>query len=461
MLKIAIEGCSHGELQLIYRTILSRQPKVDLLLICGDFQSVRNTSDLNCVEMPAKYRELKDFHLYATGVKQAPITTIFIGGNHEASNLLQSNYYGGWVAPNIYFLGFAGVVWFGGIRIGGVSGIYNHRHYKLGHYEQPPYTSDSIRSIYHTRELEIYRLSHLNNNNNLISNHSIDIFLSHDWPNGIWNYGNLSQLLHKKPYFKEDIESGKLGSLPLMYLLQRIQPAYWFCAHLHIKFGAVFPHPIDRKGENKEKTEGKNNEIFVDKSIPLCILSKNNDDINSKPVKKMNEDNILNIPSKTTQFMALDKALPGRQFLHIISIPQTNPLAPNQKLEISFDSEWLAIIHKTHHLLQTTRNHVNMPAMVEPVTKEELLAMEIKIKREYGEDMIIPNILPSQPPLPPPPFPTSDSYNNYNQKNQNYNNNRYNRNHNNSNIPPAVHQGSLQTDRLLSAMELPHIWTVP
>lgn len=41
-------------------------------------------------------------------------------------------YYGGWAAPNIYFLGFAGVVKFGNIRIGGLSGIYNSRDYHLG-----------------------------------------------------------------------------------------------------------------------------------------------------------------------------------------------------------------------------------------------------------------------------------------------------------------------------------------
>lgn len=46
--------------------------------------------------------------------------------------LIVSRYYGGWAAPNIYFLGFAGVIKFGSIRIGGLSGIYNFRHYKLG-----------------------------------------------------------------------------------------------------------------------------------------------------------------------------------------------------------------------------------------------------------------------------------------------------------------------------------------
>ena len=45
---------------------------------------------------------------YYSGEKKAPVLTIFIGGNHEASNYLQELPYGGWVAPNIYYLGYAG-----------------------------------------------------------------------------------------------------------------------------------------------------------------------------------------------------------------------------------------------------------------------------------------------------------------------------------------------------------------
>lgn len=44
---------------------------------------------------------------YYSGEKNAPVLTVFIGGNHEASNHLQELPYGGWVAPNIYYLGRA------------------------------------------------------------------------------------------------------------------------------------------------------------------------------------------------------------------------------------------------------------------------------------------------------------------------------------------------------------------
>ena len=42
-----------------------------------------------------------------------------------------------------------------GVRIGGLTGIFNRRHYHLGHYENPPYSPDDMRSAYHIRELEV------------------------------------------------------------------------------------------------------------------------------------------------------------------------------------------------------------------------------------------------------------------------------------------------------------------
>lgn len=134
-MKIAVEGCCHGELDKIYETIAYLEKKegvkVDLLLCCGDFQAVRNEEDMKCMAVPAKYRRMQSFYKsvselpfsftlvqdmsrinmacfcirYYSGEKKAPVLTIFIGGNHEASNHLQELPYGGWVAPNIYYLG--------------------------------------------------------------------------------------------------------------------------------------------------------------------------------------------------------------------------------------------------------------------------------------------------------------------------------------------------------------------
>ena len=60
-LNIAVQGCCHGEIDAVYDTLRKAEQngfKVDLLLICGDFQCVRDYDDLNCVAMPPKYRKL-------------------------------------------------------------------------------------------------------------------------------------------------------------------------------------------------------------------------------------------------------------------------------------------------------------------------------------------------------------------------------------------------------------------
>ena len=63
--KIAIEGCCHGELDTIYAQIATLEQrngyKVDVLLICGDFQAIRNHHDLQCMAVPDKYKRLGGF----------------------------------------------------------------------------------------------------------------------------------------------------------------------------------------------------------------------------------------------------------------------------------------------------------------------------------------------------------------------------------------------------------------
>lgn len=197
-------------------------------------QAVRNKLDLNVTAMPPKYRQMGDFHEYYSGIRKAPYPTIFIGGNHEASNHLFELYYGGWVAPNIYYLGAANVIRFGPLRIAGLSGIYKPYDYWRSHFERLPYNDKDMYSVFHVRELDARKL--------LAVKSQVDIGLSHDWPQGIELFGDSKWLFDKRRDFKDDSKNGRLGSMAARQCLDRLRPPYWFSAHLHTRFAAMMQH---------------------------------------------------------------------------------------------------------------------------------------------------------------------------------------------------------------------------
>ncbi|GAB1208377.1 hypothetical protein APSETT445_007125 [Aspergillus pseudonomiae] len=238
-IRVAFEGCGHGCLHDIYASVekaatLKGWDGVDLLIIGGDFQAVRNSHDMACMSVPQKYKELGDFHEYYSGKRTAPYLTIFIGGNHEAGNHLFELYYGGWVAPNIYYMGAANVIRCGPLRIAGMSGIWKGYDYRKPHFERLPYNRDEIQSIYHVRELDVRKLLQIRT--------QVDLGLSHDWPKQIENYGDYNTLFRIKKGFRQDSETGKLGNSAAKFVLDRLRPAHWFSAHLHVRFAATVEH---------------------------------------------------------------------------------------------------------------------------------------------------------------------------------------------------------------------------
>lgn len=197
-------------------------------------QAVRNKVDLNVTAMPAKYRKMADFHEYYSGARSAPYLTIFIGGNHEASNHLFELYYGGWVAPNIYYMGAANILRLGPLRIAGLSGIWKGYDYRKPHFERLPYNEAEFVSIFHVRELDVRKM--------LSVRTQVDIGISHDWPQGVEWKGDYRWLFRKKDRFEADASEGKLGSVAARQCLDRLRPRYWFSAHLHIKYAAIIQH---------------------------------------------------------------------------------------------------------------------------------------------------------------------------------------------------------------------------
>ena len=79
--------------------------------------------------------------------------------------------------------------------------------------------------------------------------------MTHDWPTGVYNHGNWQQLVRTKPYFKEEISNRSLGSQPAEEVLYKLQPTYWFSAHLHVKFAAVIEHQVNSKKPTDSKLE--------------------------------------------------------------------------------------------------------------------------------------------------------------------------------------------------------------
>lgn len=67
-------------------------------------------------------------------------------------------YHGGWLAENIYYLGAAGCVNVGGLRIAGASGIFKDHDYHKGHFETVPYDHSTLRSAYHIRAYDVNKL---------------------------------------------------------------------------------------------------------------------------------------------------------------------------------------------------------------------------------------------------------------------------------------------------------------
>jgi len=143
---------------------------------------------------PDKYKTLGQFALYYQGMEQAPILTVFIGGNHEASNYLRDLYYGGFAAPNIYFLGSSGFVNVTKgnhtVTVGGISGIEKEFDFQKGYFEEYPYVHNwkNIKSMYHIRAFEVLKTKLFQPDtatagpDGLIKTQPVDIFVSHEWP---------------------------------------------------------------------------------------------------------------------------------------------------------------------------------------------------------------------------------------------------------------------------------------
>lgn len=295
------------------------------------------------MSVPRKYRQLGDFHLYYSGKKRAPVLTLIIGGNHEASNYFSELRYGGWLAPNIYYLGAANVLRYGPLRIAGLSGIFHRGDYHKPHHESLPYDRDEVRSVYHVRDCDISKL--------LSVRSPVDIGLSHDWPRSVEYHGDCEKLFAERPHFLQSARTDKLGSEPAERVLNHLRPRFWFSGHMHVKFSATIEHDDEAKGD-----------YFRNLRVPRGLQKQL-----PKPVKTRSKtrDRPPGITNTTTHFLALDKPSPDGEFLELLeidscwdvsdpSVAPYLPKTPGAKLALHYDEEWLSILRATDGAAETS-----------------------------------------------------------------------------------------------------------
>ncbi|CAI6100924.1 unnamed protein product [Clonostachys chloroleuca] len=339
--RIAVVGCGHGQLDTIYADLESACSSrgwslsdIDLLIICGDFQAVRNESDLNCMSVPRRYRQLGDFHKYYSKQIRAPVLTIVIGGNHEASNYFFELYHGGWLAPNIFYMGAAGVIRYGPWRIAGLSGIYGRPDYRSPHHERLPYDRDGIKSVYHVREYDVEKLLR-------VTGH-VDIGLTHDWPAWVELCGEYESLYAAKPHFLASAKIDNLGSKPASRLLGYLQPSYWFSGHMHVKFSASINH-VGSSFEDTVRLLPVSESFRT--ALPLFKKNASESVVENTSITKQNN---------VTQFLALSKAAGDHPSTYMelleLELPERSEEEQqyffrdeNGKYHLSYDEEWLAI----------------------------------------------------------------------------------------------------------------------
>ena len=291
---------------------------------------------------------------------------------------------------------------------------YNKRILKTA-LESAPYDNSSLRSVYHVRNVDIYRMKCLSK-----SNTRVDIIASHDWPVGIEQHGNTQELIRRKPFFRQEIEQNNLGSPPNREVLDAVKPSYWFSAHLHVKFIAQVDHlknqegmdvkmgsdpsshlvpsqvrtktvPASPRKQASKSGEGQDDSAASDaRHSDLLLESK-------KPIEEAPQESghtqqttfhglestcnpVNDLAEQMTRFLALDKCLPRRKYLSILHVEVPDEARNGATLE--FDPEWLAVLRKTHHLNSKQQRNVPLPEHVVEVSTEDIEWVEERLKEK-------------------------------------------------------------------------------
>ena len=215
-LRFAVVGDVHGDhwamIRLLQGWEKARHKSLDWVLQVGDFEPHRHESDLATMAAPAKYRDLGDFPIFASGQAQFPWPIYFIGGNHEPYGWLETLPDGGQIAPNCHYIGRANAVEIGEIKVAGLSGIFQPQLFSQVRPDISQFCAKSNKEWIGWNQGDIEKLLNLGR---------CDIFLLHEWP---------VEFDNNQRHFA-DVAAREWIELAL----ESLRPDLIFCGHLHYR----------------------------------------------------------------------------------------------------------------------------------------------------------------------------------------------------------------------------------
>ncbi|MFY0574672.1 metallophosphoesterase family protein [Cystobacter fuscus] len=197
----------------------ARRRPVDLVLAVGDVEAFRLADDHR--RKAAKRGMPAEFAAYADGVRAMKRPLYFIGGNNEDFEALHDEPEGFSLAPNVHYLGRAGLKELLGLRVGYLSGIHAPRFY-----EQPlkrPRSLDTAKQAGYFRAPEVERVMALRD---------MDVLLVHEWPRGLPQRAQERET----PPPGRTLPSYWIGNPITRRLVETVHPRWVLCGHSHRAF---------------------------------------------------------------------------------------------------------------------------------------------------------------------------------------------------------------------------------
>lgn len=229
-MRVVIFSDTHGEWHSMYERALREQ--ADVVLHCGDIETLRDENDLAYYIAPKKYKRkymegtepFEYQYYYEQG--GVPLLTFFIAGNHENWNYLYKYIQGPVRLINRFFyMGNYGFFSMGGhLNIAGLSKV--HVADTVDYYTMTD-AGERIPFRWHPKHIKMQSPKHakgyhecdFDNLVRLIDGRRVDILLLHENPLSVFETGSKAGRIY--------------GSKDIDILIRKLRPAYVFCGHMH------------------------------------------------------------------------------------------------------------------------------------------------------------------------------------------------------------------------------------